>query len=258
MTLPQALALFVAAMLAGALNSVAGGGSFISFPALLQIGRVPAIAANATNTVALWPGSVASIAAYRRELRSHGRRLASLAPVSLAGGVLGALLLIKTPERTFLMVLPWLLLTATLLFAFGKRITAWTADRRRTGSPRRPWAAALGAALLQLVIATYGGYFGGGIGMLMLALLSVMGMTEIHAMNAMKATLASCINGVAVVTFIWYGQVAWPHALLMIVGAVAGGYGGAHYAMKLPPALVRGFVLCVGFGMTIYFFVRPS
>ncbi len=258
MTLLQAIALFAAALLAGALNSVAGGGSFISFPTLLQIGHVPAVPANATNTVALWPGSVASIAAYRKELRAHWQTLARLAPVSLLGGVLGAQLLVKTPEHVFLSLLPWLLLCATLLFAFGKRVTDWTNDRRANGPQRHPLIAAAATTALQLIIATYGGYFGGGIGMLMLALLAVMGMHEIHAMNAMKATLASCINGVAVVTFIWYGQVYWAQGLLMVVGAVIGGYGGARCAMRLPKAWVRAFVLCVGFGMTAYFFVRPS
>jgi uncharacterized membrane protein YfcA len=254
MTPLQALLLFLAALLAGALNSVAGGGSFISFPALITIGHVPLIPANATNTVALWPGSVASVGAYRRELAAQRRVLFSLGGISLLGGYIGARLLLKTPEAIFIRLLPFLLLTATLLFAFGGRVNHWLGARSEQAHGHS-WTNVAGASLFQLVIATYGGYFGGGIGMLMLAMLAVMGMDNIHAMNALKTVLASCINGVAVVTFILAGKVFWPEALLMIAGAIAGGYGGAHYAQKIAPRYVRRFVLLVGFGMTIYFFV---
>ncbi len=250
----SSIILFLAALFAGALNSVAGGGSFISFPALLFTG-VPAIVANATNTVALWPGSVASVGAYRRELGPRSYLLLILGGASLIGGLLGALLLLHTPESTFVRLLPYLLLLATLLFAFGGKITARL--RQRLGaSVNSRWAPVIGIGLVQLVIATYGGYFGGGIGILMLASLALIGMDNIHTMNALKTLLASLINGVAVATFVLAHAVFWPQALLMVVGAVIGGYGGAHFAQKLDPRLVRRFVIGVGIVMTVYFFVR--
>lgn len=254
MMLLHAVALFVAAVLAGGLNSVAGGGSFISFPTLIFTG-VPAVAANATSTVALWPGSVASAGAYRNELAIRRTTLA-LILVSLVGGFLGAELLLRTPPATFARLIPYLLLVATLLFSFGSRLTGCLRSRFQKGLGS-PILSLLGITLIQLVIATYGGYFGGGIGILMLAALSLVGMENIHEMNALKTVLASCINGVAVIAFILAGAVMWPQALLMLVGAIGGGYGGAHYARRLDPRLVRRFVMLVGFAMTIYFFLRP-
>lgn len=254
MTFMDVFILFFAAMLGGALNSVAGGGSFIAFPALVFTG-VPAINANATNTIALWPGSVASVSAYRSELKSQRRLLFTLGGSSLAGGLLGAILLLHTPEPTFVKLLPYLLLMATLLFTFSGKITDGL-RRRFGGGPGPEWAPVVGVGLLQLVIATYGGFFGGGIGILMLATLALIGMENIHAMNAVKTALASLINGVAVVTFVLAGAIVWPQAILMITGAVLGGYTGAYYARRLDPKLVRRFVITVGFLMTIYFFVR--
>lgn len=254
MTAIQAPLLFLAAVLAGALNSVAGGGSFISFPSLVWAGLQPTIA-NATNTVALWPGSVASAGAYRKELATQKSTLLALGATSLTGGILGAVLLLHTPQRTFLLLLPYLLLAATLLFAFGPAITR-NLRGRLEGHRHAGWAYTVGGVLFQLFIAVYGGYFGGGIGMLMLALLSVIGMEDIHAMNALKTVLGSCINGVAVVTFIVAHAVVWPHAALMVAGAIVGGYGGARYARTIDPALVRRFVIGVGVAMSVYFFVR--
>jgi|SRR5579872_1447468 len=259
MTPTHAYVLFLAATLAGALNSVAGGGSFISFPALLIYGNIPppmaAIRANATNTVALWPGSVASAAAYRRELEAQRHVLLLLGCASLAGGWLGARLLLHTPETAFVALLPYLMLVATLLFTFGGTLTKRI--RARIGKLSAPgWMGIGGVVSLQFCIAVYGGYFGGGIGILMLATLALMGMEEIHMMNALKTVLAALINGVAVVLFISAGAVVWPQALLMVVGGIVGGYGGAFYARKLPPALVRQFVIVVGFSMTLYFFLH--
>jgi uncharacterized protein len=254
MVVPHALLLFLAAFLAGTLNSVAGGGSFISFPTLMFTG-VPPINANATNTIALWPGTLASAAAYRSELRGQRRRLLIMGGPSLVGGLLGALLLLRTPEPVFLRLVPYLLLLATLLFAFGGQITGNLRQRLgRVGGPS--WLPEAAAALLQLVIATYGGFFGGGIGIMMLATLALMGMDDVHEMNGVKTVLASLINGVAVVTFIIAGAIYWPQAALMIVGAVLGGYGGARTARRLDPLMVRRFVIAVGIVMTVYFFVK--
>jgi uncharacterized membrane protein YfcA len=249
MPLWTALLLFVSAALAGALNSVAGGGSFISFPALLFAGITP-ISANATSTVALWPGSAASVGAYRNQMPHSARLLVPLVLVSLAGGWLGAMILIHTPQGTFMRMVPWLLLGATLLFAFNRR----SSPERR---PQRGWQPSLvalcGVLVLQFVVSVYGGFFGGGIGILMLGILNLLPVNDIHAMNGIKMLLAAAINGVAVVTFVVAHVVYWPAAFVMIIGAGLGGYAGAYYAMKLPPLLVRRFVIFVGFAMSAYF-----
>jgi uncharacterized membrane protein YfcA len=247
LNLHSAGVLLAAGIVGGALNSVAGGGGFICFPALLLSG-VPPIPANATNAVALWPGTLASTGAYRREFgRGPAGVLGPLLLMSLLGGALGALLLLKTPEHAFTRMIPWLLLAATLLFTFAGKLT-----RRHPGARHSSW----GMWLLQFLIAIYIGYFGAGAGILMLALLAVMGMTHIHTMNAFKTLLATCANGVAVLTFIVAGAVYWPQALLMTTGAVVGGYGGAHYAQKVDPRHVRYLVIAVGFFMTAYFFLK--
>jgi uncharacterized membrane protein YfcA len=263
MTIVDAVLLFGVAIVAGALNSVAGGGSFLSFPTLIFT-RVPVINANATNTMALWPGSVASVGAYRKEL-THQKRLyvGLLIGVSLFGGLFGAELLLLTPEETFTRLIPFLLLMATLLFTFGGNVTKRLRARLNNHNgdaaehiENPSWLAVGSVMLLQLFISIYGGYFGGGAGIMMLASLSLLGMTHIHAMNALKTLLASAMNGIAVVRFIIASTIFWPQAVVMIMGAILGGYGGAALAQKIDPKLVRRFVIVVGFSMTIYFFVR--
>ena len=250
MTLGIAIFLFFAGALGGALNSVAGGGSFIAFPALLFAG-VPPIPSNATNTIALWTGAAASGGAYRKRLDVPRRVLVPLLAASITGGVAGAFLLLKTPAHTFMRVLPWLTLGATLLFAFGKKIAG---GRKSVIEHETTNLALAGATFFQLCVAVYGGYFGGGMGIVMLAMLAALGMTDIHAMNALKSVMGSVINGVAVVTFVVARAVYWREGIVMIVGAIAGGYLGAHYAMKMPQAWIRWFVVLVGAGMTAYFF----
>jgi uncharacterized membrane protein YfcA len=250
--LSEAIFLFFAAVIGGVMNSVAGGGSFIAFPALLFSG-VPPIQANATNTVALWSGIVASGGAYRRRLNVARRVFLPLFIASLAGGLLGAVLLLKTPQRTFLRLLPWLLLAATLLFVFGNRL------RVRSGMAHdASWRALAVACLFQLIVATYGGYFGGGMGIMMLGMLAALGMGDIHEMNALKTVLGSVVNGVAVVTFIVAGAVVWREGAVMVAGAITGGWFGAHYAQKIEPRKVRWVVIAIGVAMTVYFFVRPK
>jgi len=254
MTLPNALLLFFAAGIAGTMNSVAGGGSFFSFPALIFT-HVPPIPANATSTVALWPGSVASAAAYRKRFPTDFRILAEMLATSVVGGTLGALILLRTPQSTFLHFVPYLFLLATLLLIFGKRLADWVeATFKASRQPR--WLVVAASNLFQFLIALYGGFFGAGIGIMMLALLTMLRMEDIHAMNALKTLLNAAINGAAVVTFIVAGAVLWPQALVMLVGAVAGGYGGAYFAQKLDPLTVRRFVIAVGIAMTLYFFLR--
>jgi uncharacterized protein len=253
LTLTQALFLFFAGAAGGALNSVAGGGSFIGFPALLFTG-VPAIPANATNTLALWCGTTASTRAYRDRLTVAHRVLLPLIVTSVIGGVAGAFLLLRTPQHTFLQIVPWLMLAATLLFA----LAPWFAGRRSSLAHDASTTAIAGASLFELFAALYGGYFGGGLGIMNLAMLAAIGMTDIHEMNGMKALLGSIVNGVAVLTFILAGAVYWRQAGVMVAGALIGGYFGAHYAQKLPQKLVRGVVIATGAVMTVYFFLRKA
>jgi len=256
LTWQSGLALALVAVVAGAINSVAGGGSFLTFPALMFCGVTP-ICANATNTLALWCGTLASVGAYRNHLSGQRRALITLLGTSLVGGLIGALLLLKTPDATFKLLLPWLLLTATLIFIFGKHLT--TLLRRMVhldiNQPQHIGPFVVGV-VLQLIIAVYGGFFGGGIGILMLALLTLLGYVEIHTMNGLKTVLATSINGIAVVAFVCAGIIAWPQAAVMIVGSILGGYWGAVLAQRVSPETIRSIVMAVGIGMTIYFFVR--
>jgi uncharacterized membrane protein YfcA len=248
------LFLFGAALIAGLLNSVAGGGSFVSFPALLFTG-MPAIAANATNTAAVWPGTVASTVAYRNAFNAQARKLLPpLIGIGIIGGVIGARVLLVTPQETFLRLIPWLMLTATLLFVAGPRITAWVKGR---GTQRKSSLLfTVVGFFLALLISIYIGYFGAGVGILFLSLLALMGMDDIHAMNGLKVFLVSIANAVAILTFIVANVIVWPQALLMIVASLIGGYAGAYFAQRMNPAHVRWIVVVVGFGMSAYFFVR--
>ena len=252
MNLHNAIFLFFAGALGGAINAVAGGGSFVSFPALLFTG-VPPVPANATNTLALWVGTTASGGAYREKLNIPRRVMIPLVLTSVIGGLAGAFLLIKTPAQTFLRVLPWLLLGATLLFAFGKHLTG-----RISGglSHEASSAAVMCASIYETVVAVYGGYFGGGVGIMNLAMLAALGMTDIHAMNKLKVMLGGVINGVATITFIATGMIVWPQAMVMAAGSIVGGYSSAHYSQKVPQAWVKSFVILIGTAMTIYFFIR--
>jgi uncharacterized protein len=252
--LGTAALLFFAAIVAGAMNSVAGGGSFITFPALIFTHMAP-IPANATNTAALWPGTVASTFAYRKEFdRTTLRLLAPLATTCLIGSLIGAWVLLHTPPATFVKLIPWLLLVATVIFASSGKITAMIRSRTATGATSPVWIA-LGIAL-QLIIAIYIGYFGAGAGILVLALLALMGMQNIHAMNGIKTVLVGIANGVAIVAFIWHGIVIWPQTILMLIGSLIGGYGGAYLAQKMNQRHVRWAVIAIGLSMSVYFFVH--
>lgn len=252
MSLSHAIFLFFAGALGGAINAVAGGGSFVAFPALLFTGIAP-IPANATNTLSLWVGTAVSGGAYRERFNLPRRILLPLLGMTLLGGLTGALLLIRTSAHTFLGFIPWLMLAATLLFAFGRHLTGlFSAGISQQASS----TAVAGASLVELLVAIYGGYFGGGIGIMNLAMLAALGMTDIHAMNALKIVLVAVTNGVAALTFIATGSIIWPQAMVMIVGAACGGYSAAHYAQKLPQRLVRAIVIVLGLGMTAYFFLK--
>ncbi len=264
------LVLFVAAFLAGAINSVAGGGTLLTFPALLAFG-VPPIAANATSTLALVPGSFSAFFRYRGDLRGGGRTLLAFAAPSLVGGVLGALAVDRVGDATFARLVPWLIFGATALFVVQAPMRAWML--RRMGAPHAPLAqegapethathathsrrATVGVVLFQLVVATYGGFFGAGMGILMLAALGMLGLESIHRMNGVKNFAAVCINGVAALTFVALGRVRWPLALLMAVGAVLGGWIGAGAAKRLGEGRVRALVVAIGIAIGVYMLAR--
>jgi len=249
--------LFLAAAIGGGLNAVAGGGSFLTLPALIFSGVSPVVA-NATSTLALWPASISSTFAYRGDIKTSKRWLLILGITSVAGGLAGAQLLVRTSDSSFLRLLPWLMLVAAVTFTFGNKLRPKTAD---TGSHRFEHGGAwhpsmLGIVLIQLAIAAYGGYFGGGMGIMMLATLALAGMTNIHEMNGLKALLGVSINGLALLTFVLSGAIQWKYGLTMAAGGILGGYSTAAFARRLDPRYVRTFVIVVGWGMTIYFFAR--
>jgi uncharacterized protein len=254
MSLSNAIILFIAALVAGAINSVAGGGSFISFPTLMYIG-IPAKFANATNTVALWPGQVASIGAYRRQFENLSwKTMTPLLVTALLGGIAGAWTLLKTPETTFVLLVPWLILSATIIFTMSGRISSWV--RRRSSSGEHHEFNTGRGVVLQSFIAFYIGYFGAGAGILILAMLALLGMDEIHTMNALKALLTTVSNGVAMVLFVFSHAVRWPEAVLMVVASMIGGYFGAHLAQKTKPEYVRAMVIAIGILLSVYYFAK--
>ena len=250
----HATILFFAALVAGAINSVAGGGSFISFPALLFVG-IPPVNANASNTVALWPGQVASIGAYRTQIRSL--KLKTVLPLlitGIIGGVVGGWVLLITPQSTFMRLVPWLILIATVIFAMSGRVTRWV--RKRTASGEHHEFATGRGVVFQLFIAFYIGYFGAGAGILILAMLALLGMDEIHTMNALKALLTTVSNGVAMLLFIVSHAVYWPETILMVVASIIGGYFGAYFAQKTKPENIRAIVIVIGVVLSIYYFAK--
>jgi uncharacterized protein len=256
--LPLVRALDLAALVAagagaGVMNALAGGGTLLSFPTLVLLG-VPAKIANATSTVALVPGALASFAGYWPEARSHRRWLTVLLLPSLIGGALGSLLLLLTPERTFARLAPWLVLFATALFAWQSR------GGPAAGGDEPPDPALRGsrslAVLAQLGVAVYGGYFGAGIGILMLAILAALGLTNIHAMNGLKNFFGTCINGVAAAVFLMSGAVDWRAGLPLLVGAVAGGYAGARFGRFIGRDRARRAVIAVGVLVTALLLIQ--
>ncbi|MBA3312846.1 MAG: sulfite exporter TauE/SafE family protein [Planctomycetaceae bacterium] len=267
MSLADAFLLIAAAFGAGVMNSIAGGGTFLTLPMLIFTG-VPAKIANATSTVALWPGSVASAIGYLPELKAQrGRR--ALFAISFVGGLLGALLLLATGESTFRLLIPWLLLVATVLFAAGPAITR----RLRKDAQSVPDLGRLTAAtaVSQFAIAVYGGYFGAGIGILMLAALALSGMDDLHAMNGLKNGLATAINGIAVITFVamdllplasmmpWLKNddvLWWPQVFVMMLAAIAGGLVGVKLARVLPTRVTRTVITTIGTVLTVAFFYK--
>lgn len=246
--------LVAASFIAGVMNAMAGGGSFISFPAMLSVG-VPPIQANATNTVALWPGQLTSVWALRADLRRD--LLAVVTAASVLGGVAGAVVLLNTRQRTFMHMVPWLLLVASVLFGISGPVSRWL--RRRTAEPheeRTPNTLALFAALLPVCF--YIGYFGAGAGFLIMTALALFGVEEMKALNSLKVTAACLSNFCAVVTFIFGGAIEWHYCLVSMVFAAMGGYVGAQYARGMNASVLRSIVVVTGCAMAAYFFWRQA
>jgi uncharacterized protein len=237
-----------AGFVAGAMNALAGGGSFVTLPALIALG-VPSVIANASSTVALYPGGLASAVTYRDGLRPVcGVALPILLGMTLAGGLAGSLLLLWTPTAAFDRVLPWLLLLATIALAFGRRLGGALQGRLRA----RP-----GAVLaIQLALGIYGGYFGGAVGLMMVAAWSLLGEHDLKGLNAPRTMLVSAANTIAVLVFIAAGAVWWPQTMALLVGGLIGGYGGALLGRIVPPRVTRGLTLCAAGGITAAFFIR--
>ena len=243
--------LSAAAFLAGALNSIAGGGTLLTFPALTMF--VPAAVANATSTIALMPGSIAGSVGYRAELAPSRRFLVRMFVPSLVGGAIGAWLVMLN-EKAFETLVPWLILTAALLFVVQAPVARWLKLHQ---TDAEPGPVRLGVLVgCQFLIAVYGGYFGAGIGILMLTTLGFMGVGDIHRMNAVKTFLAAVINGATVVVFVGAGLVNWRLAAPMVLSAVLGGYAGARVARRLPAAYVRYAVIVIGFGLSAFYFAK--
>jgi len=244
--------LLAAAFTAGALNAVAGGGSFLTLPALVFAG-VPPVVANATGTVALLPGYLAGAWGFREDLQPPpGLSMRQVVALSLAGGAVGAGLLLVTPDAAFRRIVPWLLLAATALFAFAPQLRAWAAGQN-AGHPAPGTAR---ATLGMLAVAIYGGYFNGGLGILLLALFGLLGQTQLHAMNGLKNLVSALLTAIAVGIYAAGGIVAWPYALVMMLAATAGGYAGARVARQIPVALLRWGIVATGLVMAGLFFLR--
>ena len=263
-----------ASVLAGAVNAVAGGGTLLSFPALIFAG-MNAQFANATNTVALWPGALSSFWAYRNELGHHRREIIWLSVPSILGGLVGACLMVKTDEKTFAILVPYLILLATGVFIVQEplaRLQRRLSGAAATGNPPEPrrdpdapsfarhatplrWAVVL---VSQFLVGVYGGYFGAGIGILMLASYGILGFSNIHQANAIKNLNAMFINGIAAALFIIKGLVDWPSALLMSVGAIVGGYAGAGVARRLGQKTVRRIVIAIGLAIAVAMIFKKS
>ena len=252
--------LTVAAFLAGVLNAVAGGGSFLLFPAMLGMKMLP-VQANATNTVALWPGQLTSIAAYLDDIRKNLRLALPMGLAGLLGGTAGAVVLLNTPQTTFLRLVPWLLLVAATIFALSGPVSQWLerrkearkmgAEARRTNAPRR-----MPLFLFTVVVCFYIGYFGAGAGFLIITLLSLFGFQDLNEINALKVVSTTMANGVAFIIFVVDGQVEWHYCVLAMFVCAIGGYTSARFARIVPQRVLRGLVICIGFVIAAWFFVK--
>ncbi|MGO9777526.1 MAG: sulfite exporter TauE/SafE family protein [Terracidiphilus sp.] len=244
--------LAVAAFMAGVLNAVAGGGSFLSFPAMLGMKMLP-IQANATSSVAIWPGQLTSVAAYRDDIRKNLHLALLMSAAGLTGGTAGALVLIHTPQLTFLHLVPWLLLGAASIFAVSSPVSRWLEARKTApiGQARR-----LPVYLATAAVCFYVGYFGAGAGFLLITVLSLFGHQDLHEINALKVFAATSANGIACIIFAVSGQVVWRYCLVAMIACAIGGYSSARLARRVPQPVLRGLVVAIGLFMAAWFFWR--
>lgn len=242
------LLMLVAGFVGGMLNAVAGGGTFITFPTLVFVG-LPVVSANATTTVAALPGYFAAAWGFRREIaRIEPKLVVRLTVLTMLGGAIGSALLLISSDKAFSAIVPFLLLLATLVFLGGPRIRE-IAGRYRGG------VTAFGAGTM-IPVAIYGGYFNGGLGIILLALFTLWGMTDLHAMNGLKSWLSAALSVISAVIFAVGGEIAWWPCLIMSIGTILGGFIGAPVARSIPVPVLRGLIAVVGFGMTAVFFWR--
>ncbi|MBI4910564.1 MAG: sulfite exporter TauE/SafE family protein [Acidobacteria bacterium] len=241
------------AFMAGVVNSIAGGGTLLTFPSLLAV--LNPVQANATSTLALLPGSLAAGWGYRREVVESRDHLMRLWPPSFVGGIIGSLLVIRLPERVFAGMVPWLLVLASVLMLLQRPIQRWLGTHKTENPPARTVAAVV---FFQFLVGVYGGYFGAGIGILMLSSLAFVGIPDIHRMNAVKSLLAATMNGVTVVIFAYSGVIVWRYAVVMALAATAGGFLGARVARKTKPDYVRAIVILIGFAVAAYSFLMKG
>jgi uncharacterized membrane protein YfcA len=246
-----------AAFLGGLVNSVAGGGGFIAFPALLKAGLLP-IEANATGTVALWPGQFTSIAGYREELRKNLRLVVPVVIVALIGGYTGAYTLLRNSQHSFLRLVPYLFLIGAISFSLSGPISRAVKRRVAQHSGNHEHVAFIPMMLALLVICYYIGYFGAGAGLLTMAALAFSGVEELAEINSLKVVMTTVANGVAVVTFIIHGAVEWRYCWFMMIACAVGGYVGARNARRISDKILRPIIITLGFAIAIYFFVRGS
>lgn len=245
MDLVDGALLFGAGVLGGAINAIAGGATFFTFPAMLAVGLPPVIA-SASNALAVAPGHLLAAIAMRHALPRRQAGLLAAAAVGLIGGIVGALLLLSSGDAAFTVAVPFLILGATLLFAAAPALQRWLGAHRTENRGR--------ALAIQAVTSVYGGYFGAGLGIMMLAALMVGGENDLRRANAVKNLLAAIISGVAIIIFAGYGAIAWPHTLVMLAGAMVGGYAGGRLTAVMPVRLVRVLVIATGLTLSVYYF----
>ncbi|HTQ71980.1 MAG TPA: sulfite exporter TauE/SafE family protein [Acidocella sp.] len=243
----------MASFLAGMLNAVAGGGSFLMFPALLGMGIAP-VQANATNTVALWPGQLTSIAGYREDIRKNLRLVWPMALAGLLGGTAGAIVLLNTPQTTFLHLVPWLLLVAALIFAASGPVTRWLEKRKGTAPAQFRHPRRFPVFVATAVVCFYIGYFGAGAGFLIITMLSLFGYQDLNEINALKVVSTTMANGIAFLIFVFDRQVVWRYCLLAMLVCAVAGYTSASLARRIPPRILRAIVVAIGLTMAAWFF----
>lgn len=246
--------LAIAGAFAAAINAAAGGGTFFTFPSLIFVGLPPTLA-NTTSTFGVWFGSLGSVGGYWKEIKSSRNEAFWFCIIATIGSLVGSILLLMTPQDIFAGMVPYLMLGAVCLFAFGRKTLNWV-ERKLPPSPTLSTAGKMGIGLLQFLVGIYGGFFGAGIGILMIAIFELTGIRDIHRVNGMKVLIATCINFMSVVTFIIAGAIIWSAGLALVAGSILGGYYGAVLTKRIPQLWIRRFIIVYGLGISLWFFIK--